>query len=426
MPVFAVTTASHKPPVLVGEPYQKQTRGKYSLPQNDTPSSNDHVFADGKGESPSKVVLSTPSGKVSFTRNAAHSSTLPALIAYDPVKWQAYKEGLAEKPQGMVFLKGTDAYRLQNATMNMPRWVNNADILIDGTSVSPKLRIDALAIIQKASIGLVTPEEGVHLFLEKLDEQIKRAAQKSPLDASLKIYSDKIDTLIEVFQENADLMFTMFLDLNRTNFSSFSNADLCRRKIYEIRYKAIQTEKVGQTKLIQKINKVSTEILAQHRRKPPQFDAAFKAVLISEMKNYQNQMEKLLSFSPADFRSRLANKRSMSSLNYYERAQNHLKENHTQKIKILAKDLIVGIRDLQRQEILSRASVTRELRDIKDWTQTTLGKKIKAIFKHAACSQSTISRMENQQKTVTPQIAEELSVVFGVDPGLFMPQFFYA
>jgi len=62
---------------------------------------------------------------------------------------------------------------------------------------------------------------------------------------------------------------------------------------------------------------------------------------------------------------------------------------------------------------------------MKAWQQWRLGNEIAALFPYAAASQSTISRIENRIKLVTPPIAKELSTVFRIDPGLFMPHFFY-
>ena len=83
------------------------------------------------------------------------------------------------------------------------------------------------------------------------------------------------------------------------------------------------------------------------------------------------------------------------------------------------------MRSLLTQEEYQRAQIIKELRGMKKWRQIDLGAEVRVLFPRAAASQSTISRIENRQKLVTPQIAEEFSQVFKVDSGLFMPHFFY-
>ena len=100
-------------------------------------------------------------------------------------------------------------------------------------------------------------------------------------------------------------------------------------------------------------------------------------------------------------------------------------EPHLKKINFVVCEILQDMRTLRTEEANQRAQITKDLRGMKGWIQKKLGDEVKKQFPHAAASQSTICRIERCMKLVTPQIAQELSQVFGVDSGLFMPHFFY-
>ena len=110
--------------------------------------------------------------------NAAHSSGNLCLIAYDNDKWHSYQSGRAEKPQGFVFLKNTDYYRTMNATMNMSKWINDADCNIDGNIKCLRLRKKGNSLINRSSIGEITPDQGIVEYLQEALGEVKEARRR--------------------------------------------------------------------------------------------------------------------------------------------------------------------------------------------------------------------------------------------------------
>jgi hypothetical protein len=387
--------------------------------------------AKDQGKSANRILLNVNGKeKVLSSRQAAHSSTLPCLIAYDNAAWKNHRAG-GSMPQGFVFLKGTDYYRTANATMNMPKWMNDADREIDEKTKNSLLRDKSLAIVNRASQGQVSPNAGILEFLEEALKEIK-AGKKRLQDQNKGLEVQKILSLYEEyfteFQEeieNDPTFLEKFLDLN---IDTMTNGERAQRLILQIRYAAIRNSQVVQAALIQKVEAVRKKILsavAGIDRKPNYFDGAFRTLLVEQARTTQDRhrLEKLFNFSLTDFAAKLdtGTKRTQ-----FKNIKTTLSEQvHLAKITSLAQSVLRDMRTLRTQEEYQRAQIIKDLRAMKGWQQWRLGEEVKKLFSHAASSQSTICRIETHQKLVTPHIAEEFSRVFNIDAGLFMPHFFY-
>ena len=366
------------------------------------------------------------------SRQAAHSSTVPCLIAYDNTQWQQYRSGAAGMPQGFVFLKGTDYYRTANATMNMPKWMNDADREIDEKTKNSHLRERGLAILNRAAQGEITPDAGIKEFLlEAIDEiQLARArlsaARKDPeVQQVLSFYEEFFVEFQAEIEEDPNFL-EQFLNI-AIDPSSDNRA---QQVILQIRYAAIRNVQVSQAALIQKVNTARSEILAamgRLDRKPNYFDPALRTVLIEQARTDQDRkrLEKLFNFSPFDFATKLDTPRKRTEFTNIKTTLSNEGLPYVARIRYLAQEILLDMRHLRTQEEYQRAQIIKDFRGLKGWQQWRLGLEVKQMFPHAAASQSTICRIETRKKLVTPQIAEEFSQVFKVDAGLFMPHFFY-
>jgi hypothetical protein len=206
-----------------------------------------------------------------------------------------------------------------------------------------------------------------------------------------------------------------------------TQSERSKRVILQMRYAAVRNCQIEQSALIQKVEAVRKPILAALKaangnRKPDNFDAAFRVRLISYARTTQDRqrLEKLLNFSPFNFEAQVQGGARTKYLD-----TKGLLTPYAARIDFLARDILGDMRGLRTQEMYGRGQVVKELRDMKGWRQIDLGAAVKQRFPHAAASQPTISRIENRGKLVTRQIAGEFSQVFGVDSGLFMPNFYY-
>lgn len=394
-----------------------------------------HFEASGakdQAKSADRIVL-TVKGKreVLSARQAAHSSTLPCLIAYDQRQWEAYQDGDRAIPQGIVFLKGTDYYRSANATMNMPKWINDADREIDEKTKDSLLREKGLAIVNRASQGRIAPDRGILEFLEEALEEVRCAKERleeKDKDPEVQQVLGMYEEYFAEFQEKIEsdpLFLEHFLNLK---IDSKVHNQTAQRKILQIRYAAIRNSQVSQAKMIQKVEAVRKQILGEVQgvgRKPAYFDGAFRTLLVKQGRTPQDRkrLETLFNFSPFDFEAKLETARKKTQ---FETIKTTLsRAGHLEKINECALDVLSDMRHLRTEEAFLRAQTIKELRAMKGWQQWRLGQEVKKLFPNAAASQPTICRIERRQKLVTPQIAEEFSRTFQVDSGLFMPHFFY-
>lgn len=347
-----------------------------------------------------------------FERNAAHSSTLPCLLAYDAKDWALYQAKKTKMPKGWIFLKGTDSYRLWNSTINMPRWINMVDLQIDGTSRNRKLRYQTLNLINATAQGELDPEEGLELFIEFAIKQVEiscKAATQSMYIKILNLYKYELESTQVSFKHNRSMWIESLLNIRISDEPS-------RKIIYQIRYQAIRDAQLGQAELMQKIDLVKKKISSSYQKKPAYFEAAFRSLLIAEVctKKNRQRLEKLYNFSYFDFKARLSGAR----LHLFDHTKIMLAEKYRLQITALSTEMVRDMQELRNKEALQRSQISKLLRHAKKWTQKRLGQEL-------SMSQSTISRIENCYKLITLPIAEKLSVVFSVDVGLFMPHFFY-
>lgn len=387
-----------------------------SLGAQDQAASASSIFVKIKGEQQKLTV-----------RNAAHSSVSPCLVAFDNQEWLQYKAGLIAKPQGFVFLKGTDYYRTANATMNMPRMINEADREIDEKTSESLLRVKSEAIINKVAQGELAPEAGLIEFLEDaifaVEDAQERLANKDKdpdVQEVLKYYLKYLNICLGVIESDPAFLGN-FLNIK---IDSSEHDDAAKRIILNIRYNVIRNVQIEQSKLIQKVEALKKEIFDNlgGTKKPDNFEAAFRTKMIEAARTNldRQRLKKLLNFSPENFEAQL--NKSISTK--FTKTLGLLTP-HTDRIKFVVQELLQDMRHLRTQEQYDRANILKALRHMKHWTQKELGAAVKNLFAHAAASQPTISRIESRVKLVTPQIAEEFSQVFKIDSGLFMPHFFY-
>ncbi len=83
-----------------------------------------------QGKSATALYLKDQNGKCEklSVRNAAHSSTIPCLIASDLKAWTQHKQHGQKEPQGFVYIKNSGIYNNATATMEMSRNINEAEI----------------------------------------------------------------------------------------------------------------------------------------------------------------------------------------------------------------------------------------------------------------------------------------------------------
>lgn len=307
-----------------------------------------HVVS--QGSSAKKVILTDQNlASLEFERNAAHSSTLPCLLAYDLEEWKLHQAKKIKLPKGCIFLKGTDSYRLWNSTINMPRWVNMVDLQIDGTSRDQKLRYKTLQLINAAAQGEIDPEEGLELFIQLCIDQVKlsyKAVTQLMYRKILNLYKYELESTQVSFNHNRSIWLEALLSIRILDEPS-------RKIIYQIRYQAVRDAQLGQAELMRKIDLVKHKILSSYKKKPSYFEAAFRSLLIAETYTQRNRqrLEKMYNFSYFDFKARL----SSTKLNIFDNTKIKLAEKYRPQIIALSAEIIHDMQELRKKKLCKEA-----------------------------------------------------------------------
>jgi len=374
-----------------------------------------------QGQSAKSLKIEGPDGRVvkKVVRNAAHSSTIPCLLAYDGRKWKLYEEDLSIKPEGFVYIKGADIYRSANSTLELPRAVNEADIEIDGKKDDSTLRSYSIRLLNKASSAELDPKEGIQRFLRairRIVEQRKDVAKKEGVRAALHIFSDELIAIENDIDSSPEIL-DQLLGV-RTDGSD--GAARARETVHRLRYRAIQENQFAQSRILHQVDLLGKTILGKLGRKtqPTYFEPVFRQVLREalETKVAQRRFDKLIN-SPQG--SGLTKRQKTVRQVTRERISPYLDE-----ISTFARQLRSDFYQIKREETLLRGRTTKVLRDSRGWRQKDLAEEIKKLYPETVASQATISRVENNIKLVSPSYAREISAVFEVDPALFLPSFF--
>ncbi len=354
------------------------------------------------------------------TRNAAHSSTIPCLNAYEGAAWDSYAQGRGTRPQGFVYMRNADTFRWWNSTINMPRDVNEADREIDEKTNDSTLRKDALAILNRAAKGEITPEQGLMLFLDTaaaVTARRHRVVTKPGIKEALSYYVEDLADIKDglVFDPT---QFDQLLDVQVDGSEEAANL---RSMVYRLRFQAIRWAHLEQSKLLQKVEALRAEVLGTGR-KPTYFDAAFRHLLIEVMPTPadRKRIMKLYNLpNPRSFRQTVARKSTYDSTK--QKVQGHLA-----RIQFVGKELSLAMRRLRVEEEQRRGGVLKAVRNEAGLSQARFGSKLKAQFPNTPASQSTISRSETGVRIVTQEYAKQLSKVLKIDPACFMPQFWFS
>lgn len=389
-------------------------------PTQDQGESAKTLYADFKG----KLIEIGP-------RNAAHSSTLPCLRAYDGKAWNRYKEEKKTKsnpvrPQGIYYLIHSDLYKGSNSTIHLPKDVNLADKAIDDEDKG-NLRKIAVNILNQSASGKITVKKAMEEFINHITTIVKgkkRGAKSPGVKKALQIYYDKMRTIQEDFQTQGDEYIFQQINLLIAHEETSSQM---KSKMIRIRAEALKRNMRGQAEIMDKVNALALTILEEikevRKKDPPNFHEAFASLLIESMRceKDRERMTKLFALiNPEKYGTRKA---IISATK--EMIKNYAFDNRVNRIKKLARTLSEEMSTLREEEEDHRGDSMRTLRAGKNWTQKKLGSELRKNYPEQPASQATICRTELGYRAMPTHLAKALSETFDVPEELLLPQFFF-
>lgn len=359
-------------------------------------------------------------------REAAHSSTIPTLIARP-------KNGTHE--QAFVYLKGGSSYAQHNATIGMHECINGADELIDGKGQDGRLRETAVKILNLVAGGL-NPIKATKSFLQEFESQVTKTSQSlQPTDkrkAVLEIYKEKSHEIAEEVSSDKSLfdrLIGIVID------SQDPKEKVIREVIYQKRYDIIRLQELVESRIGKRIFDTQEQMRSGDR-------SFLELLLLKEFaeKKERKVLEKLLAKTAAifekEYESQLFSKQKSAFKSFQTRMQN-LQENYASHIDKLKRELRNDFRELSSAEFAYRAQVFKDLRTrVRNWTQSQFCEHYYQTTSEKV-SQTWVSRMEqlsrmntkisyktplNQRcRYVTLEDAKRCALTFDVDSGLFLP-----
>lgn len=397
----------------------------------------------------------------SLSYQAAHSGTLPGLLACWRTDYKADKAGIPY----FRYLKGSHVEICNNSTNGMPSFVNKMDTLIDGQSRSKKeLRGVAIKLLNKVAKGRLTPTDATRQFLDQLKGKLLTRPQSSKTmtlekKRVIELYLEKVEDMIQQasIPDDAKGVSPFFDRQLNVDLSQEKSDDIpfMRKTIYKKKCKIIRQSQITETKVHEAIEQAFPNRDAEGKNQ-----IRLCLVLQSKSPELQKILQKLFCLSADTIRS---DRRLTQSLNA------HYQENKTAYDNLL-RDFREIVRTFQNKEKKFQAKLLRKFReDLRGWTQKTLSAKIKEVIEKKTkkleqknvttrakvhlrkrkireletmpTSRSTISRWENTRlhvnkelktpdnqrfKSLTFQHAKIISKALGIQPAHFFCSFAFS
>lgn len=361
-----------------------------------------------------------PEGKT----RAAHSSTLPCLYACRRCEWKP-----GGNPYFFVYLKYSHGYQRHNATVELPISVNNTDSLVDGKTTSKNsFRYKCLEIINANAKAIIGPRKGLKTFLfaleKKITEKKKNLSNKDKRQRVLDIYLSRCKNVKAMLSSDEK----WFDEMLGVKINSLSHEETLRQVVFTNRFSVIKKIDEIQSRAIKKIFDFQRVIF---NKCPKRLDPKLRYLLLTEHSSYQVTLRKMLCTSPDQLRCNENFKRQISKL----------RKTHKKTLENLKRDLRALFREAIKIEIEFRANLFKTLRKgFNNLSQVAFVDKYKEQYPTKRMSQSMVSRLEGsgrvgrkifydtpesqRKKSITLEMAIEISHVLGIDAGLFLPSLF--
>lgn len=363
-------------------------------------------------------------GGIVHKREAAHSSTIPTLLAR--VKGD-------ETARTFVYLKGGSNHAQHNATIGMHVDVNGADELLDGKK-DKGLRGTAIKILNRVAEGL-DPVQATKEFLAQFKNQASQISQKleleDPRKAVLNAYVEGIQNIAQQAEQTSEFFDRLIgLQIDPED----PHGAILRSTIYEKRYQLILFEEAIESQIGKRIDEMKKEMGRD--------GSLLEFLLLKEFGQspLRNVIEKLFAKTAVifdeEYKEPLTSKQSTAHKAFETRLKN-LQTKYAKPLQDLQREIRTKLRELSSSEFAYRAGVFKDLRArVRNWTQKefceqyheTTGKKV---------SQTWVSRMEqpsridtklsyqtplNQRtRPITLEDAHHCAQTFKIDVGLFLP-----
>ncbi len=224
------------------------------------------------------------------SQQAAHSSTLPALWAFE-------NQAQVGVVPGRYFLDGSDVDRLVNSAIDLPVEVNQADSKIDGHGAEP-LRERAKNLINRTSQMELTPEEALRQFLDQALERVQFHLDQPDINPKVRSALEHFQQNFQLYRNQIDGEPRFFEQLLEFTVDPTGDMAAIRSDLRKARFSALQQKYRCQTEISGAIDRVrmpifqalKAERLAQGMNNYRQCEDAFRQVLVEQMPSEEDRV----------------------------------------------------------------------------------------------------------------------------------------
>ncbi len=359
-------------------------------------------------------------GSLAF--QSAHYGTLPCIVAYPRDAYVLWANNpLLPKPAGHVLNKYSDTYHAGNACAGHLQIVNEADSLMDYKSGQDNIvRPFALSLLNASAAKQTDPLSAIRLFIGKLRVTVETliATRREPsLQTIFQTYREHLAYIHAQIEQDPHSFFKLLLGVEINDNDPL--AQKLRTIIYPHRFVALQAMSGYQSQIAARINVLKTQILGG-RRRPANFDKAFKAYTITLANQHSEKMGKIFQ---RYFCTNTANAtqawNECSLRNGNSIAQTKCLTG-TAGLQALFSDIDKLMHNYSIDISLLRANLLRQLRQLNNWSQSVVSYKVNQIDPTQRLYHQQLSRMELGQKKISETLADMFTQIFGVHRSVFI------
>lgn len=397
---------------------------------------------------------------VNQKHNAAHSSTLPGLVACHRSDYDRSLTGNVVLTY-FPFLKGSHVEVLDNSTVGLPVCVNQIDTLIDGHSTSNTgLRADTIFLINEVAQAKLSPSQATLRFMEKLDSQLVSRSQSSrsmkpEKERVVQIYRERLAEMYHVanIAQTTDQSHPFFDSLLDVNVSGEASADIpiIRDIVYKRKYEIIREAQFTEARIQNIIDGYIPSTWSKDQKHWFRLALALNCDHVPNVTPLQRKLEKLFCISASAIHQ---------DPGLYTDLSNYYRDNYNLFANIY-RDIRTVIRNYQRMEHCFQAMLLKDLRrKMRNYSQEDLSRRIKDLvaekiqaeeakarpnaqvirkWKSLPKSKSLVSRLENssihvqkayktpenqRRKELSADLADVIPEALGVQRAHFFCSFF--
>lgn len=262
-------------------------------------------------------------------------------------------------------------------------------------------------------------EEAMGIKFSQLKARVETSQKTGKTKALLEKNSKIIDGLAREVLKSASKERLEEIDIESIERLSAERTECLRPSVYELRGRMVLNDQETQSEINTKIAE-TFKAIKQIGGRATHLESFYYARLLSKATNEKIKLNlcKLLNISSVQLREELSGKEHLKGYRVVLQKDREISEVYHFAVEQMER--------LNQETREFQADLFKELRISHGMKQERFSDIYQILHRDQSMSVSSVSRLENGEKEMTPQIIEGISNVFKVNPSLFYPSHFAA